>query len=86
MIPALIILAQATQPVTCLPRDHMTAWLAQNHGEAMIGAGLGANGILFASPEGSWTVIQTDAEGLSCIAAFGEAWIDASAVAKGEPL
>lgn len=85
---AFIILAQATPTVTCLPVAHMTAWLAESHGEAMIGAGFDGSAIVsvYASPKGSWTITQTDAEGVSCIATFGEAWSAAPVVAEGSAL
>ena len=52
--------------------------LQQSHGETAKGLGLGNRGQsvieLFVSETGSWTILITRTNGLSCIAASGENW------------
>jgi len=67
--------------VACAPRAQVTEHLIQKFGETRRGAGLvNARQILevWRSDEtGSWTILMTRADGLSCIVATGNAWHDA---------
>jgi hypothetical protein len=67
----------------CAPRDRVVERLATAHDEVPIGAGLQSGSRLieiWRSPEtGSWTVLLTRADGMSCILAAGEHW------RKGDP-
>lgn len=77
--------AHAQQPVACGPRAILIERLETHFGERRHGAGLGGEADphrtlveLFTSPEtGSWTIILTRVDGISCILAAGQHWRDA---------
>ena len=76
---ALMVLAAlpARAQVLCASRDDLVQHLAKTYEEAQVAVGLAADGKLFelfASTEGSWTMITTTPGGLSCIRAWGEGW------------
>jgi hypothetical protein len=61
----------------CGPRDRVIAHLAEAYDETRRGIGLAANGTvmeIFAAKDGSWTVLVTTAEGLSCLLASGQGY------------
>lgn len=62
----------------CAPRDVVVDRLAARYGESRQSIGLGANNAMvevFASPEtGTWTIIVTTAQGLTCMIASGQAF------------
>jgi hypothetical protein len=61
----------------CGLRTGVVAALEQRHQEAQTALGLTAKGNLmevFASPSGSWTIIQTSPHGVSCVVAAGTRW------------
>ena len=66
-------------PLMCGPRDAAVAELVGNFGEHAIGRGLSENGQamleVFKSESGSWTIIVTDAKGVSCVLANGQVWV-----------
>lgn len=66
--------------LNCGPRDVAVAELAGDLGERVIGRGLSQNGKamveIFKSESGSWTVIVTDTNGVSCILANGQVWMN----------
>ncbi len=79
LVVSLLLLAgtaQAHQP--CLPHEEAIARLQRDHSETAMGFGLGNRGQsvmeLFTSESGSWTVLITRTNGLSCITASGENW------------
>ena len=63
----------------CGPRDAAVAELVGDFGEQVIGRGLSHNGQamleVFKSETGSWTVIVTDINGVSCVLANGQVWV-----------
>lgn len=69
-------LAQNAQK--CGPRDDMLSTLASTYGETRQSIGLGSNNTVievFASTEtGSWSIIITTPNGLSCLVASGQAF------------
>ncbi len=73
------LLATAASAVgPCGPRSDIIALLKDNFGEVEVGQGLSIRGNLveiFVSPAGSWTVILSRPDGLSCLADSGEAWL-----------
>jgi len=74
--------AQAEQQPQCAPRDVVLEQLAGAYGESRRAIGLNANNTimeLFASEAGSWTITITLPNGLTCLAAAGEAFEDTSA-------
>ena len=61
----------------CGLRAGVVATLEQRHQEVQTALGLTAKGSLievFASPSGSWTIIQTSPNGMSCVMAAGSRW------------
>ena len=90
----LILATQSAEAAQCAPRDQVVARLATGFDEARQGAGLsmGPDGTaqvveIFASLAGSWTLVVTLPDGMSCILAAGQNW-DATQddlPAKGEP-
>ncbi|MCH8913051.1 MAG: hypothetical protein IIA33_05725 [Planctomycetes bacterium] len=79
LVASLLVLAGAAQAQRlCLPHEDAVQRLKQHHGETAQGLGLGTRGQsvteLFVSDWGSWTILVTRTNGLSCIAASGEDW------------
>lgn len=73
LIPA----TQAMANPQCGPRDRVIAHLAEEFDETRRGIGLAANGTvmeIFAAQDGSWTVLVTTAEGMSCLLASGQGY------------
>ena len=62
----------------CLPREQAISQLAGEFNERMASQGLvqGGKAIIevFVSKAGSWTVLATNTDGISCMVASGEAW------------
>ena len=78
----------ADAAVLCGEHDIVVANLKRNYSEVPINIGLGNNGTaieILAAPSGSFTIIYTQANGLSCILAAGTAWEKAKKVEPGEP-
>ncbi len=77
LVVSLLVLAGSTQ-AQCLPHEEAIARLQRDYGETAKGLGLGNRGQsvmeLFTSRTGSWTVLITRTNGLSCITASGENW------------
>jgi hypothetical protein len=71
------VTAQA-QGGPCLPRAVAIAKLAQTYQEQQVGIGVTTRGgsvvELFVSERGTWTILMTRADGISCITAAGENW------------
>ena len=68
----------------CANRDIVVDKLAVKYGEAFAGGGLQSTQQIFEvwySPEkGTWTILMTRADGVSCIMASGTNWRDGAAV------
>lgn len=79
-ILALFLMATSAnaQASNCASRAHIVERLASKYGETRQSIGLGANNQaveLFASPDtGTWTIVVTNANGVSCLVASGTAW------------
>lgn len=61
----------------CAERSDVVAQLRNGFGEHLIGSGLANGGFVFelhVGQTGSWTVIATTPQGMSCLVAAGEAW------------
>ena len=79
LVASLLVLAGTVQArQLCLPHAEAIARLQHDRSETAQGLGLGKRGRsvmeLFTSKTGSWTILITRANGLSCIAASGENW------------
>ena len=83
LLAALSIAALAFAPASaqginrCGQRSGVVAGLERHYQEAQSALGLTAKGHLievFVGPSGSWTIIQTSPQGMSCIMATGSRW------------
>lgn len=66
----------AAQPV-CMPHEDLTSALLEDHEEQPVSMGVDLRGIIvevFAAPSGSWTLVVTKPDGISCLLATGEHW------------
>ena len=90
-------MAAAAPPVAqaqmaCGARDAVVENLGQKYGEVRRGGGLtGSTAIyeIWASEEtGSWTILKTTPNGLTCVMAVGEGWQDQAgeAIPAGDPV
>lgn len=81
--------APQTALSACAPRAAIIAQLEKKYGETRRGAGLqnrGAVTEVFASAAtGTWTIIVTRPDGVSCAVAAGEAWLEETALSAAPP-
>ncbi len=71
--------SSAQAQMICGERGPMVASLEKTYSEAPVSMGLGSNGAIievFASPSGTFTIILTRPNGLTCVMAAGENWED----------
>jgi hypothetical protein len=64
----------------CGPHDKITEVLSQRFQENRQSLGLAGRAALieiFVSTQGTWTMTSTNAQGLTCVVAAGEAWQNA---------
>lgn len=69
--------AVAQEPAPCVKRDAFLKHLSNNYDEAPVAMGVTASGRMLevtASDNGSWTIIVTMPNGISCGIASGESW------------
>lgn len=80
--------ANAQNMSVCLPHADAVSKLKATYEEQKIGLGLGQRGSsvveLFVSDTGTWTVLVTKTNGMSCIAASGDNWTTSPLLA-GDP-
>lgn len=70
----------------CAPRDDLIAQLGTQFNEDQKAVGLlGEQAVMevYASDQGTWTILTTDINGTSCIIAAGEGWDDTFATQVG---
>ena len=70
----------------CGDRSRFVDQLHEQYGEAPAALGLASNGTvveLLTSAVGSWTIIVTRPNGVSCVVASGESWQDVPKLAIG---
>ena len=71
--------SSAQAQTVCGERKAIVASLEKTYSEAPISMGLGSNGAIIeilASPSGTFTIILTRPNGLTCVMAAGESWED----------
>ncbi len=71
--------SSAQAQTICGDRGAIVASLEKTYSEAPVSMGLGSNGTIievFASPSGTFTIILTRPNGLTCVMAAGENWED----------
>lgn len=71
---------QAQAQMLCGPRELLVQRLAEDYGEDQKGAGLRGPGALYelwiSDRTGSWTFIVTRPDGVACMLADGQNWVD----------
>lgn len=80
--------AQAQQQYVCGPHDAVRERLRELHGEVSVAVGITSNGNVLevlASAAGTWTVVMTRPNGLSCLMAVGDGW-QTFAQPQGQPM
>lgn len=83
-----LVAAPAAADARCVQRDVAVAQLADRHGEHPRARGLSPGPVmveLFVSPSGSWTMMITRGDGLSCPLAAGHEMEMLPAPASGDP-
>ncbi len=88
---ALILLATTQASAAkrpCIDRATLVERLEARFGENLRAVGVATSGKgaleIYASPNGTWTVVMTNTNGLSCIMAAGHSWHDNMKIALGE--
>lgn len=78
---------QAPSGPKCLPREQALELLMVRHGEERQSMGLARGGVMemFASEGGSWSVVITTPQGLTCLIAAGQSFAgQPAAIVLGE--
>ena len=74
----------------CNERDNVLALLAKKYQETPVAAGVTNTGglveVLTDHKGGTWTIIVTTPQGISCLVAAGEGWRDIRPPLQGQPL
>tara|TARA_R100001143_G_scaffold27253_2_gene27109 strand:+ start:989 stop:1306 length:318 start_codon:yes stop_codon:yes gene_type:complete len=64
--------------LSCAQRENIVARLADKYNERQVAGGVETGGVrlieIFASPDGSFTILLTYGNGISCIASSGKGW------------
>ncbi len=82
----------AQAQMACGTRDSVVAKLGDKYGEVRRGGGLAGPTAIFeiwaSEATGSWTILKTTPNGLTCIIAVGDAWQDdaGEAIPAGDPV
>ena len=74
------------QAAACADRASLVRSLSNNYAEVPKSMGLAANGAIFeifASEKGTWTILVTRPDGISCLMATGEGWETMPQLAQG---
>ena len=84
------LLTVAAQAASCETRDNIISRLGDLYGESQLGMGLAGQTSIFevwtSTATGSWTILETTPNGLTCVIAVGEGWIDFGQMLAGEAL
>ena len=82
----------ARAQMACGTRDSVVAKLGDKYGEVRRGGGLAGSTAIFeiwaSEATGSWTILKTTPDGLTCVMAVGDGWHDEAgkAIAAGDPV
>lgn len=81
MLAAVVAMTAASafaQTRQCVERETATTYLAEKYGESVQGIGMMPGGLvmeIWANVEtGTWTVVSTQADGMTCLIASGDAF------------
>ncbi len=78
--------------MACGTRDSVVAKLGEKYGEVRRGGGLAGPTAIFeiwaSEATGTWTILKTTPNGLTCVMAVGDGWQDdaGEAIAAGDPV
>jgi len=81
--------AAAQAPAFCAERRAIAEKLDEGYGEKPVAVGLAEGGLVievFASGTGTFTILLTRPDGVSCVAAAGEGWESLPAHGPGRPI
>lgn len=70
-------MSAAQAQMLCGERAELVKALAEGHNEILVGEGLTSRGVvmeIFVSESGSWTILGTNPQGLTCFVNSGENW------------
>lgn len=77
----------AAQQTTCAPRADLIGQLQEVYGETRQGSGLQGETMVMevyaSATRGTWTIVYTRPDGVSCAVAAGDAWQNDDAPAAG---
>ena len=82
----------AQAQMACGTRDSVVEKLGEKYGEVRRGGGLAGPTTIFeiwaSDVTGTWTILKTTPNGLTCILAVGDGWHDdaGEAIASGDPV
>jgi len=82
----MVLSAPAHSQVMCADRKTVVAGLEKRYSEEPVSIGLASNGSvleILASPTGTWTIIITRPDGVSCVMAAGDSWEDVPKKGRG---
>lgn len=85
----LTVVSSALAQVSCAERDFVTKSLEEKYGETRLGAGMANEATvvfeLWTSDEtGSWSILKTTPDGMTCVMAVGEGWQDDVRMVPGQ--
>jgi hypothetical protein len=75
---AMIFAASPASAAACAPRDQFARHLDTNYHEKSQGLGVATDGSLFeifTSDKGTWSLLITNGQKVSCIVAAGDMWV-----------
>ena len=74
--------AQAQPNRNCAPRESVVERLANDYGETRQSVGLADGGMveIFASATGSWSILVTTPDMMTCLVASGQSWEQVASV------
>lgn len=76
-VPSHQVDSQIARTPLCSQRPNVVDGLRAEFGERLVGQGVSSAGVIievFAATTGSWTILATNAAGVSCLVSAGEAW------------
>jgi hypothetical protein len=83
VLPATARAQQAVEQEACAPRDEIVQKLSSDFSESQQAVGVvNDKAVLevFVSGNGTWTIIATGTDGMSCVVSAGQDWDDANVV------
>ncbi len=89
---ALGFTAPVQAQMTCGTRDSIIAQIIDRYGEVRRGFGLSGPAAIFeiwaSEATGTWTILKTTPDGLSCVMVVGDGWQDdaGEAIPAGDPV